>query len=548
MPKSAASASVKESAPSGGGSRLWGGVLLVLMIALALGLRLPRLGARPMHADESVHALKFVTLLEQGKYTYDPNEFHGPTLYYFTLPVVRLRGERTSAQVTEATLRLTPLLFGMGLILLLPLASGGLGRGALLGAGALLAVSPAMVYYSRYYIHELLLVVFTWVAIGAGWQYLRVRRLGWMLLAGAALGLMHATKETFVFNLAAAAAAGAGAWLWGRWRPPETIPAGGRSSRRPAKHLALGVLLAAAVSVLFFSSFFTHEKGVWQGPLDSLRAYLPWIQRAGGESPHVHPWYFYLERLGWWHRPEGPVFTELFVLALAGIGMTTGFRRRVPGGGDVRFVRFLTLYTLALTAIYSVIAYKTPWCLLGFYHGMILLAGVGGATLWRAVRSFAGRAALAGVLLAGGLHLTVEARRAAFVYAASPKNPWVYAHTSPDLLRLVRRVLGMAAHHPHPDQMVVKVMCPGGDYWPLPWYFRTLPHVGYYAAVPEDPFADAVVAGSRIAPPLDDLSNKKWIMAGYYEQRPKVFVTLYARFALWKDYIESLPPPDEGEE
>jgi len=29
-------------------------------------------------------------------------------------------------------------------------------------------------------------------------------------------------------------------------------------------------------------------------------------------------------------------------------------------------------------------AYKTPWCLLGFYHGMVLLAGVGVALLWRA--------------------------------------------------------------------------------------------------------------------------------------------------------------------
>jgi len=199
-------------------------------------------------------------------------------------------------------------------------------------------------------------------------------------------------------------------------------------------------------------------------------------------------------------------------------------------------------------AIYTVIAYKTPWCLLGFYHPLILLAGVGVATLWQAARTWVWRGLLALGLLAGTLQLTAQACRAAFTYAASPKNPWVYAHTSPDLLRLVNRVLGMAAHHPGPDPMVVKVMCPGGDYWPLPWYFRTLPQVGYYGNVPKDPFADAVVAGSRIAPPLDDLSDRKWIMAGYYEQRPKVFVTLYARFTLWKDYIESLPPPDDEDE
>ena len=42
---------------------------------------------------------------------------------------------------------------------------------------------------------------------------------------------------------------------------------------------------------------------------------------------------------------------------------------------------FLALYTILLTAIYSAISYKTPWCLLSFFHGMILLAGIGAAAL-----------------------------------------------------------------------------------------------------------------------------------------------------------------------
>ena len=39
-----------------------------------------------MHADEAVHADKFGTLLEEGHYAYDSSEYHGPTLYYLTLP------------------------------------------------------------------------------------------------------------------------------------------------------------------------------------------------------------------------------------------------------------------------------------------------------------------------------------------------------------------------------------------------------------------------------------------------------------------------------
>jgi len=40
---------------------------------------------RPMHGDETVHAIKFGELLEQGSYKYNPIEFHGPTLNYLSL-------------------------------------------------------------------------------------------------------------------------------------------------------------------------------------------------------------------------------------------------------------------------------------------------------------------------------------------------------------------------------------------------------------------------------------------------------------------------------
>ena len=93
------------------------------------------------------------------------------------------------------------------MILLLPLVADGLGRNATLWAALFTAVSPAVVFYSRYYIHEILLVFFTFLALAAGWRYWRSRKIGWALLAGAGVGLMHATKETFLITLVAAALA-----------------------------------------------------------------------------------------------------------------------------------------------------------------------------------------------------------------------------------------------------------------------------------------------------------------------------------------------------
>ncbi len=186
-------------------NRWLGPGLLLAVTAGALALRLPSLDLRPMHNDEAVNAFKIDGLWERDRYTYDPQEFHGPTLYYATLPFVWLSGARDFDHLSETTLRLVTVAFGAGLILLLALLADGLGWPATLGAAVLTALSPAMVFYSRYFIHEMPLVFFTALVLGAGWRYAKTRQVGWALLAGAGLGLMYATKETFIISLGAMA-------------------------------------------------------------------------------------------------------------------------------------------------------------------------------------------------------------------------------------------------------------------------------------------------------------------------------------------------------
>src|SRR3954463_10401469 len=104
---------------------------------LRLGLLLTAAGAllfwgrgldqRLMHQDEAIGADKFHELWRTYKYVYDPHEYHGPTLNYFTLPVVWMSGAKSFSQTTEATYRMVPVLFGVGLILLLRLTWRGLG-------------------------------------------------------------------------------------------------------------------------------------------------------------------------------------------------------------------------------------------------------------------------------------------------------------------------------------------------------------------------------------------------------------------------------------
>ena len=184
--------------------------LLLAIAAGALGLRVwwpCPLDTRVMHGDEANQAVRTGILLETGRYEYDLKDNHGPTLYYLTLPVAWLTAGKNFADTSEITFRLVPALFGVGLVLLLWLVRDGLGRWPMLVGALLTAISPAMTFYSRYYIQEMLLVFFTFGVIAAGWRYARSPSVGWALLAGAFAGLAYATKETWVLAFGAAVVA-----------------------------------------------------------------------------------------------------------------------------------------------------------------------------------------------------------------------------------------------------------------------------------------------------------------------------------------------------
>ncbi|HEY5915476.1 MAG TPA: flippase activity-associated protein Agl23 [Verrucomicrobiae bacterium] len=510
--------------------------LLILILVLgaagvALALRCPRLEERPMHNDEAVNAIKFGQLWQQGGYRYDPNEHHGPSLYYATLAVGRLTGAPDFDHYSENRLRLVTVLFGMGLILLLPLVADGLGLKGTAWAALFTAVSPAFVFYSRYFIHEMLLVFFTLLALAGGWRYWRSRKVGWILLAGAGVGLMDATKETFVLTLAAAGMALGLNLAWSR-----LVDASGSPSKVPPlnrRHLALACLIWAVLAIVLFSSFFTNAAG----PLDSLRSYLPWIQRAEGQSPHIHPWYFYLHRLLWFHKGNGPVWTEVPVFLLAVVAVFAGFRRRRLAEADASFVRFLAFFALTLIACYSLIGYKTPWCLLSFWHPVVLLAGVGAAVLVESYRPEAVKIGARILVLIGAGYLACQAWQQDTEYAADPRNPYAYAQTSSDILDLVSAVEGLAKVSPEGYETEVKAMAPEDDYWPLPWYLRRFKQIGWYHKVPEDPYAPIIIISPALQQPLDE--SKAHLMGFYGLRPPQTRLALFVDPQLWTKWLSA---------
>jgi len=294
---------------------------------------------------------------------------------------------------------------------------------------------------------------------------------------------------------------------------------------------------AAAVSIPLFTSFFSNRAGL----LDSFGTYGIWLNRAGGASPHVFGWSFYLERLLWFHQPKGRIWSEGLTLLLALAGAVAAVAgRSVPPRG-LWLLRWLLFYTVSLTGIYCLVPYKTPWCLLGFYHGWILLAGAGSVALWQWLRVTAARAVYA-TLLCGSIGcLGWQAWLASFEFSSARQNPYVYSQTGPNVRDLVSRVEGISRVAPAGHSLPVVVMSPE-SYWPLPYYLRAFSKIGWWETVPPpaETYAPVIIASTKLGAALDEKSDHRWLMTGLYELRPGCFLELYVELDLWKRYIAGL--------
>ena len=316
----------------------------------------------------------------------------------------------------------------------------------------------------------------------------------------------------------------AAAWAWARVMDQDAW----RRGRLPTgKALAAAAAAGVVVWVVLFSSVFTNFAGLW----DSIRTYAYYCHRARGGNPHIHPWHFYLRLLLWFKHGNGPVWSEALILVLALAGVVAALRK-----GQNSLARFLAFYTLAMTAAYAIIPYKTPWCMLSFLYGMVLCAGMGAAALVGSVPTRWGKATVCVLLAAGASHLGWQAYRASYPLCAHPWNPYVYAHTGRDILRLPARMEALAAVHPQGRGMVIKAVSRPQDYWPLPWYLRKFPNVGYWTEPPEDADAAVVITTHDMADAVEARLRGDYLVE-HCGLRPGVLLLIYVQRDLWDKYL-----------
>ena len=476
--------------------------ILLGIALLALGLRLPRLGERPMHTDEAINAYITGELLAGKPYQYDPTDRHGPALYIVALPVARFAGVKNFPGMTETSVRLGPALVGAFTILLFGLLVDSLGVAASLGAALLFAISPITVYYSRDFIHETLFVAATVWTIAFICRILEENSASNALALGACAGLMLACKETATLHFAAFGIAA----LW--WLGPARL-AQLRSLDWHRILNATAIALGAFGLMLFL--LFTWGGTRLQGLRDLGHSIPHLASRASGEG-HQKPAWYYLALLG-------GSWSGGAVLVLAALGAVTLPWKNSAG----KIFPALVIYLAALTFLYSAIPYKTPWLALNLWLPIALLAGKGFGWLWQISRNNTSRSGSVIIAMACIAALGRDTARRVFIAPADEHNPYAYAHTVEDFLRLPERVQQIADKSPDGNKIRIAVMA--ADPWPAPWYLRKFPNVGFWQPGQDPGAADIYITSAEDAS-TPGAPWEKW-RPEFIGVRPEVLMLLW---------------------
>jgi uncharacterized protein (TIGR03663 family) len=160
-----------------------------IILSLALALRLWDLGGRALHHDESLHATYSWYFFEGRGYHHDPL-MHGPFQFNAGALAFVLFGP------SDFVARVPAALFGTGIVALVYLLRGFLGRLGALATALFIALSPTLLYYSRFDREDIYTAFWTLAIVVCIWRYLAERRNLWLYLGAASMALAFATKES----------------------------------------------------------------------------------------------------------------------------------------------------------------------------------------------------------------------------------------------------------------------------------------------------------------------------------------------------------------
>lgn len=411
---------------------------------------------KPAHFDEGVNGWFVDVITRDGAYRYDPTNFHGPLHFYVLFVAQTLLGRG------EWVLRFPLALASIGCVGFLLIGfRRWISPGASRFAALAMAVSPGFVFYGRYAIHETWLVFFLMMLVAglAGmWSDGRRRDL-W--LTGLGFAGMLLTKETWLIH-AVALALGIGALRVLEILSP-SAPLRRGLTCFTADDIGRAATVCAALVLFFYSGCLLDPAGI----VDFVKAYAVWTQTGvAGESGHEKAWSYWLELLG---RYEWPAL----------LGAATSLAVVWPRTN--RFLRWLAISALGTLVGYSLVPYKTPWCIISFAWPFLLVFGVAVEWLMAQVDRWT-IGTLAVVLCAFSF---AKSRELNFEKFANETEPYVYVQTTLDVNKLLDPLRWQLQRDPTTRYRTAHII--QEDKYPLLWVLDDRPNIswGDHAAAPQ---------------------------------------------------------------
>jgi uncharacterized protein (TIGR03663 family) len=558
----------------------------IAIVALAAAARLTLLGMKPPHFDEGVNGWFVDQLTLTGFYHYDPTNYHGPLHFYVLFLAQTLLGRHVWA------LRLPLALMSTVTVWLTTRFDRFMGRGAALWAAAAMAVSPGCVFYGRYAIHEYWLVFALMLAAWglAGLWKEGKRKYLWAVWIGVTLAVL--TKETYAIHFLAFLLTVPCMWVLGTMSPMAEKE-GAAAQEWTWRDIAGGALMFVGCVVFFYSGAFMDVKGL----AGLYQAFAAWAQTGKAGNGHEKAWYYWVQLFGRYEWPSavGLLVAMMCVLprsprwvwggVAAAIGAFYGWcliHRKTHwcavcltwpyivlyAAGLVavicamarppRFIRALAIYGTGTLVAYSIINYKTPWCIISLTWPYLLLFGYGIDLAWRELDERIGWAAYGtagiGVLMLGAN--AAEMVRLNFFQYTDAREPYVYVQTFPEIALLMKPLEKLVALNPANYQITGNILME--SYHPLPWLLGDFPNVGYYDEQTNPPKLDAdflMVDEDRV----DDVETKlhdsyfTWTFRLRDAEDPsklylnaKIFQGIFP--GRQPDFVPSKNPPADGDD
>lgn len=420
--------------------------MIVLLILIVLGgLRFYELGLKPAHHDESINGFFVHQIWQNGWFQYDPSNYHGPLLFYLFAFAERCFGWGVES------FRIVTVSFSVAQLLVLwayfrRRAPGGLWQ--LLP----LLVSPGFMFFARSGIHESVFVFFMTLFLLGSVEILDASlasksTAGRWPLPALIWGLWGClvVKETWILLVVAGVLAYAVVW---RLNDLEF------NLRKIAAQLrgAAGHLVAALVSlVLLFTGFWQRPRGM----IDFFTAFLPWTKTGMDQAGHSKAITYWAEITA---RHEVPLALFLAVIFIFG---ALNFKRLKAG------TQWLFLTAFLHFLFFSIIPYKTPWCVIS----ILMPCAMAGMSVWSDLshRGFPFRRSLALLILVLSVVELGPMWELNFVNPTPLGHEYVYVQTDQRMGRLTNYLYAQVKKNPPLRE--AKFQIGGDETWPMAWTF-----------------------------------------------------------------------------